>query len=147
MNSFDHSTTTNLTVNCRRTLLSSYLLSQQTNLSILFLPQNGCTRSRSHSASYGRPWTQRHFLAVKRGANSPSYETRCAFCSRHFPCRITIISPHPKTGFEVCKIRDPGSRLALPGQCKPRTEAAFSHRASKPRVSRRAPLLSHSVSE
>src|SRR5712671_2731165 len=42
------------------------------------------------------------------------------------------MSPNSKTGFEVCRIRSPSCRLAVPGQCQPRAEATFSHRPRKP---------------
>jgi len=145
MNSFGL-TNTNLTASV--VVLSHHPIFYPNKLVFLSssLSKNGCSRSRSHSASYGKPCTQRRPRAVKRGASSPSHEARFTLCPRHFPGRITFVSPHSKAGFKICEIRDTDSRLAVPGQRQPRAEATFSHRASKPRLFLRVPAPSHSIS-
>ena len=143
-------TITNLIPSCRPTLLPSYLLSKIPNrLAFLSssLPQNGCSRSCSLLASYGKPCTQSFPRADKRGPNSSSREMGCTFYPYHCPGRITFVSPHSKAGFKVSKICATDSQLAVSGQRQPGAEAIFSHRISRPHLSLRVAAPSHLVSE
>ena len=108
-------------------------LSQQTSLSIrLSLSRNGYFGSSSYSESYGNSPTQRRPGSNSRDARSPSRETRRTSYPHNFSKRLIFLSPHSKTCFKVCKIRNPNSRLAIPGQCQPRPEATVSYCPSKP---------------
>jgi hypothetical protein len=123
------------------TLASSYVLLHSLATLSSSLPRNGYFRSSSYPTSYEKPPTQRRPGPSRRRAKSPSRKTRRTSYPHHFPERLTFVSPHSKTGFEVCKIHNVNSRLAIPGQCQPRPEATVSYSPSKPIPSLEHPSL------